>query len=109
MTKIVDLSSGRDLEEVEADKKRFKEEEEQLFTDDALNFLDSFRHMVDKGELESLCIVGTTKEGAVKTVPLHKNPTSLHKLQFVVEEAKLDIHESIAESYGYRDYQFIEE
>lgn len=109
MSNTVDLFSGKDLKEVEAEDQAIKDEVKELFKTNTLKMLQSIKDLVETGDIESICFLVVSSNGVVRPTHLHTTLDSLHTLEFLAEEAKVGMHEDIATCYNLRQFDYIEE
>lgn len=105
----IDIFSKRSLDDIEKEEEETRKEISDTFKEVATTILKQFQTSVDEGVITGLCITGTTEGGVAPPRVLYSSTQDLHKMSFVIDEMKLDVHEDIADRYKLREIQYIEE
>lgn len=109
MTDAIDLFSKKTITEIEEDKEKQKEHVDESFNANVEALFDQYLELCEDNNLSGLMITGVTPSGLVAPKVIYKSGDDIHKLTFCLEEGKIECHETMAQLYGLRDYEFLED
>ena len=109
MTEPVDIFSKKSIKELQEEKEREREDLVEGFKAHAEGILETFTELSESGRLSALLILGTTEKSLCIPQLLYRDVDSLHKLTFLLDQAKAEVELEIAKRYGFVEEDWFEE
>ena len=97
---VIDLGSGKDLNEIRKQEEDKQIEYDNQFKESVESLLFEIKAILDRGDLSGIYLAGTTKDGTISPTTLVRNFEDFYKLQFVCDDGVSALKDEIAMRSG---------
>lgn len=109
MTEPVDIFSKKSIKELQEEREQAKEDLVEGFKAHAEVILETFLELSESGKMSSLLVLAATEKSLCIPQLVYRDVDSLHKLTFLLDQAKAEVELEIAKRYGFVEEDWFEE